>query len=244
MKAYILRIELLGTAPLVWRRVVVPAGGTFLRLHDTIQTSTNFQGGYPVRDYHQFEFDLDKDHILVTSDEETYMAHHHYKENKAVYEDRPKNVTEQFLKFELARLEHLKKSVKKPTKIKFDAYLESYHPMIYRYNFGEDWFFHIYLEDIVEDYYFGYPTLLDGAEAGPPEDVGGIPGFERFKVIMADKNHLEYDRLYAWSKEKYYRPYDLDWTNKMLKAIGYKKTEWSRINHERYIIIEDKYRKE
>ena len=45
MKAYIIKIELLDSYPLIWRRVVMPADATFRRLHDVIQTVTNFLSG-------------------------------------------------------------------------------------------------------------------------------------------------------------------------------------------------------
>ena len=37
MKAYQMKIELIDSEPLIWRRVIVPAEITFKRLHDTIQ---------------------------------------------------------------------------------------------------------------------------------------------------------------------------------------------------------------
>lgn len=43
MKAYIIKIELEGSDPLVWRRVIMPADATYKRLHDIIQNVTNFQ---------------------------------------------------------------------------------------------------------------------------------------------------------------------------------------------------------
>lgn len=51
MKAYIVNIELVGSEPLIWRKVIMPADTTFNRLHDIIQTVTNFQGGYPSNGY-------------------------------------------------------------------------------------------------------------------------------------------------------------------------------------------------
>ena len=47
MKAYIINIELVGSEPLIWRRVIMPAGATFNRLNDVIQNVTNFLSGYP-----------------------------------------------------------------------------------------------------------------------------------------------------------------------------------------------------
>ena len=58
MKAYIIKIELQDSNPVIWRRVIMPADATFNRLHDVIQTVTNFQSGYPSDGYHLFRFDL------------------------------------------------------------------------------------------------------------------------------------------------------------------------------------------
>ena len=59
MKAYIIKIELQNTKPLIWRKVIMPAGATFNRLHDVIQTVTNFQSGYQYQST-SFEFNLKK----------------------------------------------------------------------------------------------------------------------------------------------------------------------------------------
>jgi len=44
--------------------------------------------------------------------------------------------------------------------------------VVHNYDFGDDWHFITKHEEIVDDYYFGYPTLLDGAETAPPEGFG------------------------------------------------------------------------
>jgi hypothetical protein len=72
--------------------------------------------------------------------------------------------------------------MRKPTGLKIDACLEKHKEILYRYDFGDGWELIIRLEDIMDDYYFGYPTLLDGAETAPPEDVGGIPGFYDLRI--------------------------------------------------------------
>ena len=41
MKAYIIKIEFIDSKPLIWRRVIMPAGATFNRLNDVIQNVTN-----------------------------------------------------------------------------------------------------------------------------------------------------------------------------------------------------------
>lgn len=60
----------------------------------------------------------------------------------------------------------------------------------YVYDFGDDWRHKIELEKIIDDYQFGYPTILEGEGACPPEDVGGIPGYEEFLRVWNDPKHL------------------------------------------------------
>ncbi|WP_286162932.1 plasmid pRiA4b ORF-3 family protein [Bacillus sp. es.034] len=145
--------------------------------------------------------------------------------------------------FEKNALERLKIEVRKPTGLKIDEYLEKYGEIRYAYDFGDGWQFTIKLEEIVDDYYFGYPTLLDGEETSPPEDVGGLHGFYEFLKAYRDERHPEHQQMKMWAKSVYFREYDPDWINNILKGLNYKKTEWNKINHENYMIIEDKYRK-
>lgn len=240
MKSYIIKIELIGSDPLIWRRVIMPAGATFNKLHEIIQKVTNFQSGYIYEVYHLFEFDLGD--LIVTNDEEAYLEHQHYKKNKKMYEERLKSMPEEFLEFEIPYQERLKIEVRKPTTIKADEYLERNKEFKYNYDFGDGWEFIVKLEDIVEDYYFGFPTLLDGAETAPPEDVGGLYGFYEFLKIYRDNKHPEHEEIKAWAESSYFREYDPDFINDILKGIKYKKTEWDKINHVNYNIIEDKYR--
>lgn len=240
MKSYIIKIELIGSEPLIWRRVIMPAEATFNRLHDVIQNVTNFQSGYPNGEYHLFEFDLGD--LIVTNNEEAYVEHQHYKKNKSMYEERLKSMPEEFLEFEIPYQERLKIEVRKPTTLKVDEYLEKNKEIKYNYDFGDGWQFVVKLEDVVEDYYFGFPTLLDGAETAPPEDVGGLYGFYEFIKIYRDNKHPENEEVKAWAASSYFRGYDPDFTNYILKGIKYKKTEWDKINHVQYKIVEDKYR--
>ncbi len=244
MISYIIKIELNDSEPLVWRRLIMPAGATFNRLHDVIQTVTNFKSGYPAGDYHLYEFDLREENTRVTNDEEAYQEHLHFKKNRKAYEERLRTMPPEHAEFEKVYQERLESEVRKPTGLKIDNYLEEQKRILYRYDFGDGWEFIIKLEDIVNDYYFGYPTLLDGAETAPPEDVGGIQGFYDFLEAYRDEQHPEHKEMKAWADCQGFREYDSEWINEQLKSIAYKKTEWDKINHDRYKIIEDKYRKD
>lgn len=58
-----------------------------------------------------------------------------------------------FLKYEIREQEQLRIEVRKPTRLKIDDYLEKYKALRYNYDFGDDWWFTIKLEGIVEDYF-------------------------------------------------------------------------------------------
>jgi Plasmid pRiA4b ORF-3-like protein/SEC-C motif len=212
MKAYILKISFEDITPLIWRRFILPAGATFNRLHETIQNVTNFQSS--LSPYHSFGVEIDD--YFITNNESILNE---YKGKK-----------------------YAGKMVKQPTRIKIDSYIEKHGHFIYNYDFGDDWRILVTLEETVEDYYFGYPTLLDGEGTAPPEDVGGPPGYEEFLKVYQDPTHSDYLTTYAWAEEQYYLPLDKASVNDSLKYVKYKKTEWQNIDHENYYVLSDKYR--
>lgn len=242
-RSYIIRIELEGSDPTIWRRVIIPAEITFRRLHDVIQSVTNFQSGSRNPAYHLYEFDLSQENMMVTSDEEKYQSHQHFKKNKDLYKKRLKAMAPEMQKLEKVHHDRLSITVRKPSYVKIDSYLEKYEEIKYRYDFSDDWCFIIKLEEVVDDYYFGYPTLLDGEETAPPEDVGGIIGFYTFKEIYEDEYHPDHQKVKEWWTLSEYREYNLDFINSILKGLNFKTTEWDKINHHKYQIIDDKYRK-
>lgn len=68
---------------------------------------------------------------------------------------------------------------------------------IYIYDFGDSWEHTIMLEKIMSEK-SKYPSLLAGKGKCPPEDCGGVWGYEGFKEIMADKKHPEYAEYLEW----------------------------------------------
>jgi hypothetical protein len=212
MKAYILKLTFDDIKPLIWRRVILPADATFHRLHQTIQSVTNFQS--TLSPYHSFAVMIDD--YFITDNE---MIREEYKGKK-----------------------YAGKTVKAPAGLKIDSYLQKHDEISYNYDFGDDWWIRVELEEIVEDYYFGYPTLLDGEGTAPPEDVGGPPGYESFLEIYHDPKHSDHVHIKSWSKQQYYLPFDIARINEHLKYVKYKKTEWQSIEHENYHVLSDKYR--
>lgn len=212
MKAYILKLTFEDVQPEVWRRIVLPAGATFNRLHETIQYVTNFQS--ELEPYHYFSVEIEN--LFITNNERLLED---YKGRK-----------------------YLDLTVKQPSRIKLDNYLEKHREILYQYDFGDDWHIKVVLDDIVEDYNFGFPTLLDGEGMAPPEDVGGPNGYKEFLEIYQNPSHPEYLSIYAWGERMNFLPLDLDEVNILLKQVKYKKTEWQHIDHDHYFVLSDKYR--
>lgn len=77
----------------------------------------------------------------------------------------------------------------------------------YTYDFGDDWRHTIVVENVVlADPTVDYPRFIEGARRAPPEDVGGLPGFEEFLTVMAAPDDPEHDNIMTW----YGRPFDPD----------------------------------
>lgn len=71
---------------------------------------------------------------------------------------------------------------------------------IYEYDFGDDWQHAVVLERITpRDASAKYPVCLAGRRACPPEDCGGIWGYERFLEIIQDPTHEQHEDMMVWS---------------------------------------------
>lgn len=243
MKAYIINIELTDSKPLIWRKVVLPAGGTYHRLHEAIMRVTNFRGGEPEHGGHLYRFDLKEENSFVTNDLSNIEEHRDFQHNLAYYEERLKNTEEKFLHYENSFQKEMNKKALFPSKVKFDEYLEKYREIEYVYDFGDSWTFRITLLEIVDDYYFGYPMLLDGEGDAPPENVGGMDMFYEFLEAYNNPSHENHDDAVEFVKMNVFWPYNEDHMNDLLKRLKYRKTEWDKISHENFIVIEDKYYK-
>jgi hypothetical protein len=44
-----------------------------------------------------------------------------------------------------------------------------------------------------------YPVCVEGARACPPEDVGGVWGYQEFLEAITDPEHEDHDGLLEWA---------------------------------------------
>ena len=69
----------------------------------------------------------------------------------------------------------------------------------YEYDFGDGWDHKIVLEKITDKVpKTEYPRCLGGARACPPEDCGGIGGYENLLETIGDPSHDEYKSTMEW----------------------------------------------
>jgi hypothetical protein len=69
----------------------------------------------------------------------------------------------------------------------------------YTYDFGDDWEHDILVEAVTDPQPgVAYPRCLTGRRACPPEDCGGIWGYEDLLEILADPAHEEHQERLEW----------------------------------------------
>ncbi len=70
---------------------------------------------------------------------------------------------------------------------------------LYVYDMGDDWTHHVQvLELFAAEPGACLPNFVGGEWRGPPEDVGGAPGFELFLEALADPDHPDHEELLDW----------------------------------------------
>lgn len=90
--------------------------------------------------------------------------------------------------------------------------------MTYEYDFGDGWEHKIVLEKILPfDGTVELPQCIKGKRACPPEDCGGIWGYESLLEIINDKKHPEHEDMLNWLGGDFDPEYfDLDEINQQL----------------------------
>jgi hypothetical protein len=93
---------------------------------------------------------------------------------------------------------------------------------LYEYDFGDSWQHVIAVEKVIaaRETILKYPVLLDGGRACPPEDIGGIPGYEDFLAALRNPESEENAEVIEWYGSDY-DPDRLDIVaiNKLLKKL-------------------------
>ena len=92
--------------------------------------------------------------------------------------------------------------------------------LLYRYDFGDDWRHQVVLEKILPaETVNRRPKCVGGERHGPPEDVGGAFGYERFLQVISDPAHEEYEHWVAWAGPFQAEEFDPEKVNQVLSRM-------------------------
>lgn len=70
----------------------------------------------------------------------------------------------------------------------------------YEYDFGDSWSHEVLFEGCLScDQGVRYPVCVEGEGCCPPEDVGGVYGYEEFLNAIADSSHPEHEEWMTWA---------------------------------------------
>lgn len=157
-KVFQLRVDLRGTRPKIWRRIVVPATIRLPILHVVLLRAMGWQGGH----LHEFLF------------------------GDANY-GRPEPNWD------------LPDGVEDETRVSLRKALQGGGAFTWVYDYGDNWTHKIKVEREVDMVVpLDSPMCITGQGACPPEDVGGVPGYEHFLEAIADPSHPEHAQLKDW----------------------------------------------
>jgi len=90
----------------------------------------------------------------------------------------------------------------------------------YEYDFGDDWLHQVLVEKILPpEPGQTYPVCIKGRRACPPDDVGGVWGYEGFLEAIQDPDHPEHQGYLDWVGGEFDpAAFDLNAVNRALRA--------------------------
>jgi hypothetical protein len=90
----------------------------------------------------------------------------------------------------------------------------------YLYDLGDNWTHEVVVEKINPPGAAGSPECLAGERACPPEDCGGVPGYEAFLEAIRNPRHPEHKDLLAWAGGRFDpEAFDLVAVNRKLRRL-------------------------
>ena len=77
--------------------------------------------------------------------------------------------------------------------IALHPYFDDASQCYYQYDFGDDWWHEVVLVESSHSSERFHRKLLSGERSFPPEDCGGVPGYEEFVAVLAGKVPEQHD---------------------------------------------------
>ena len=91
----------------------------------------------------------------------------------------------------------------------------------YVYDLGDTWIHDIAVQKrFLPDPAAKYPVCLEGARTAPPEDCGGVSGYENFLEAWRDPKNEEHEHMKSWAGPHYdSERFDLKIVNEVWKSL-------------------------
>ena len=91
----------------------------------------------------------------------------------------------------------------------------------YEYDFGDSWLHQVLVEKVLPpEPGQQYPLCVKGKRACPPEDVGGVWGYDSFLEAIQNPDHPEHDDYLEWVGDGFdAEEFDLDEVNEILHGL-------------------------
>ncbi len=90
----------------------------------------------------------------------------------------------------------------------------------YWYDFGDNWRHEVVLEGIQPaGGALKHPVCLAGERRCPPDDVGGVHGYELFLEVILDPKHKDYDQMVGWAGGHFIDEFDMKAANRKLSKM-------------------------
>ena len=102
----------------------------------------------------------------------------------------------------------------------YDLLKQEGDSLLYSYDYGDGWQHNLQLEKVLPyDPDQQLPYCTAGSRGCPPEDVGGVWGYETFLEAYKDKKHPRHEEMTEWAGD-YFHPesFDPDEVNEILHS--------------------------
>ena len=227
-----LKISLVGSSPMIWRRFLVEDNISFEDLHNIIQDIMGWDN------YHLWEFKVENKRIAPSDENDFNPAEGMLDQLSRSPEFKKMLESEDLSKkggasLDIAKVNEILSNVNKKSrekgensdiKILINELINGEgQTFTYRYDFGDNWRHKIIVEKIIER--VGdkeYPYCADGKMASPPEDCGGMCEYMELLKIRKDKKHPDYEeRIVEWLGEDFDpEEFNINKINESLNGCG------------------------
>ena len=180
IEAYQLRIQLQLNHEEVYRIILIPSSSSFTRLHDTITKV------YDWFNSHLHEFSVLEDECQ--SNNPDYIP----------IKDKKLMIVEDYLLESECYFDVDKDKILIEGTTRLKDVFSHHKQMVYLYDFGDYWKHTIILEKVITDNQVNKPVLLERKGNRPPEDVGGLAGYEEYLKVISNPNDEEYESMLTW----------------------------------------------